>query len=149
MKVQTRLYQLNKMEVIKTYLRNDVPFGNSLFDVSELTDQEKEQLKAGSTLMHRPSMIDHYLGKPNAPKSKIMEDRAAAEGMKVVKAKLEKFIDPNVTNPFKNGDSVLYDGKPFKVMRAYVYKGKPYCILSDKRQVSANRLEIPKNKSKK
>lgn len=43
-------------------------------------------------------------------------------------------------NPFNAGDNVLYDGKAFKVSRAYVYRGKPYCILSDKRQVSATKL---------
>jgi hypothetical protein len=51
-----------------------------------------------------------------------------------------------IENEFKNGDSVLYDGKPFNVVRAYVYKGKPYCILSDKRQVSALKLTINKPK---
>lgn len=53
---------------------------------------------------------------------------------------------PEAENPFKKDDKVLYDGKPFIVVRAYVYKGKPYCILSDKRQVAANRLTLTKNK---
>lgn len=90
--------------------------------------------------------IREYQGKPFDPKSGIVKAIAEKIGMKVVEAKLAKLSLSEIENEFKNGDTVMYDGKPAIVVRAYVYKGKPYCILSDKRQVSASKLILNKPK---
>jgi uncharacterized Zn finger protein len=59
---------------------------------------------------------------------------------KVARATVNAVNSSISNNPYQVGDKVLYDGKPFTVARAYMYKDKPYCILSDKRQVSAGKL---------
>jgi hypothetical protein len=134
---------LSKTEIVKTFLRNDIPFGASLFSVEELTPEEKEQLDNGSTLMHRPAMAAIF----NSITDEVIKKGANLKPTKVTISSNTTVSNENVENPFKTGDKVLYDGKPFEVVRAYLYKGKPYCILSDKRQVAAKKLTL-NNKSK-
>lgn len=63
-----------------------------------------------------------------------------------VKAKAPSQASPSSANPFKADDQVLYDGQQLTVIRAYMYKDKPYCILSNKKQVSATKLQLNKMK---
>lgn len=49
-----------------------------------------------------------------------------------------------VSNPFKVGQKVTYDGKKFEVRRAYSYNGLPLCIIANdksRHMVSANKIK--------
>lgn len=81
-----------------------------------------------------------------SPKKMVEKIKTSIKVSKEERAQIVQKIFHDEENPFKDGDSVLYDGKPFTISRAYVYKGKPYCILSDKRQVAAKKLTLNKNK---